>query len=78
MHKVTLKIFLFILLGCNPVDQEKELEAYEQQLNKEAEKTIDAAYMVIKQRCDSLLKQKRTLNDSIYRSENKAKRKVRR
>jgi len=78
MHKVTLKIFFLVLLGCNPVDEEKELEAYEQQLNKEAEKTIDAAYMVIKQRCDSLLKQKKILNDSIYRSENKAKRTIRR
>jgi len=65
MLKVTLKISLLFLLGCHPVDEEKELEVYEQQLNKEAESTIDAAYKSIRLHCDSLIKQKKLYNDSI-------------
>ena len=71
MLKVTLKICLILVLGCNAVDEERELEAFEQQLNIEAEKTIDAAYIVIKHQCDSLMSQKKMMYDSIKSAGNK-------
>ncbi|HMJ46298.1 MAG TPA: hypothetical protein VK498_03170 [Ferruginibacter sp.] len=75
MLKVTLKISLLLLLGCHPADKEKELEAYEQHLNKEAESTIDAAYISIRQHCDSLIKQKILFRDSIIRDAKRKRKK---
>lgn len=57
MLKVTLKIVIISLLGCNQVDEERQLEAYGHQLNIDAEAIIDAAFVTINKECDSLLKQ---------------------
>jgi len=74
MLKVTLKFVVIILLGCNPVDKEKELEEYELQLNKEEESIIDAAYVTIQLHCDSLIKQKMAMiTDSILAAGKKRK-----
>jgi hypothetical protein len=54
MFKVTL-IFIFpFLLSCHDDRRQEELELFEQQLNKDAENRIDAAYVEISGHCDSL------------------------
>ncbi|MBC7534976.1 MAG: hypothetical protein H7258_04715 [Ferruginibacter sp.] len=55
MLKVTLIFSLPLFFGCyNPVTANDELYRYEQELNKDAEKRIDAAYINISKHCDSL------------------------
>ena len=55
MLKVTLIFSLPLFFSChNPVTVNDELYRYEQELNKDAEKRIDAAYVNISKRCDSL------------------------
>ena len=42
-------------LGCRSTES-SDLELFEQQLNLDTEKEIDAAYASIQQRCDSLMR----------------------
>ena len=54
MFKVTLIFILFLLSGCLH-DESTNLEKFEQQLNKDAETRIDAAYIAIQRHCDSVV-----------------------
>ena len=73
MLKGSLKILLVLLVSCDPGKEQRELEAYEQHLNTEAEKIIDAAYISIKQECDSLvsLNVKRVMDSIAYTTKRK-------
>jgi hypothetical protein len=55
MIKVTLMFMLIFPVGCHSNDAEDDLDQFEQQLNKDAEKRLDAAYINITKHCDSLL-----------------------
>ncbi|MEO7446316.1 MAG: hypothetical protein ABIT96_01690 [Ferruginibacter sp.] len=63
--KVTLKILLIFCLGCRqeaPVD----MVAFELELNRQTEASIDSAYKVINDQCDSLVLMQATLyRDSL-------------
>ncbi len=54
MLKVTLIIFLSCLFGCREGNPD-ELIAFEQQLNRQTEASIDSAYLIMNARCDSLV-----------------------
>lgn len=53
-YKTLLILISFGWLGCRSTDS-ASLEAFEQQLNTDTEKEIDAAYAAIQHRCDSLM-----------------------
>ncbi len=54
MLKVTLIIFLTCLFGCMDSNQD-EMIAFEQELNRQTEASIDSAYRIMNARCDSLV-----------------------
>lgn len=53
-YKTLLILISFSWLSCRSTNSDN-LEAFEQQLNIDTEKEIDAAYAAIQQRCDSLM-----------------------
>ncbi|MEO8772014.1 MAG: hypothetical protein ABI402_18090 [Ferruginibacter sp.] len=61
---------LFFLLGCHSNQDAVDLDQFEQQLNKDAEKRLDAAYSSITKHCDSLLTYELPLKvDSILKTD---------
>ena len=61
---------LFFLFSCHSNHAEEELDQFEQQLNKDAEKKLDAAYTDITKHCDSVLTYELPLKvDSILKTD---------
>lgn len=53
-HKVTLKILLIFVIGCRQAPK-TDLVAFELELNKQTEASIDSASKAINEHCDSLV-----------------------
>ncbi|MEO6670023.1 MAG: hypothetical protein ABIN36_11140 [Ferruginibacter sp.] len=71
MFKVTLIFISILLFSCNLAEPEDNLDKFEQQLNKDAEKRLDAAYISITKHCDSVLIYELPLKvDSIIKTGN--------
>ena len=67
-----LILFLIALQSCGQRAEadEEALETFQRQLDIETEKRIDAAYVLMQKRCDSLIQyQVPLIADSIIRSE---------
>ncbi len=73
MLKVTLIIFLTTIFGCNESNQD-DLIAFEQELNRKTEASIDSAYRIMNARCDSLVElNAQRISDSLNTLKKKRK-----
>lgn len=61
-HKVTLKILLIFVISCRQAPK-TDMVAFELELNRQTEASIDSANKAINEHCDSLV----LINALLYR-----------